>query len=254
MQDYKNPQNLNRYSYCLNNPLKYVDPSGHDSEYPVIGADGQPIPGASQSGPGAKESSGGYHFVFDANGDPIEGAWQYGPGAGEGWTPLFTSEGHLVPGGFYNTESGEYQLPPQSWWARNGKWVIIGLLSVGAIATGAVIAEAGWWLLTSPTAAACEITLDTTDIWTFTGSGFAMADQAVRPFVFMGLGAGIAGGGTGVSLYYGGIKDGISTSPSYDPYPTFDSSVSLVSSYVLYRQYVISQNMENGLRGLPYVD
>ena len=25
-----NPQNLNRYSYCLNNPLKYTDPSGHD--------------------------------------------------------------------------------------------------------------------------------------------------------------------------------------------------------------------------------
>jgi RHS repeat-associated protein len=26
-----NPQSLNRYSYCLNNPLKYVDPTGHDS-------------------------------------------------------------------------------------------------------------------------------------------------------------------------------------------------------------------------------
>jgi RHS repeat-associated protein len=25
-----NPQSLNRYSYCLNNPLKYIDPSGHD--------------------------------------------------------------------------------------------------------------------------------------------------------------------------------------------------------------------------------
>ncbi len=24
-----NPQSLNRYTYCLNNPLKYVDPSGH---------------------------------------------------------------------------------------------------------------------------------------------------------------------------------------------------------------------------------
>ncbi|MBN2074581.1 MAG: RHS repeat-associated core domain-containing protein [Dehalococcoidales bacterium] len=27
-----NPQNFNRYSYCLNNPLKYIDPSGHDVE------------------------------------------------------------------------------------------------------------------------------------------------------------------------------------------------------------------------------
>ena len=27
-----NPQSFNRYSYCLNNPLKYIDPSGHDME------------------------------------------------------------------------------------------------------------------------------------------------------------------------------------------------------------------------------
>jgi len=25
-----NPQSFNRYSYCLNNPLKFIDPSGHD--------------------------------------------------------------------------------------------------------------------------------------------------------------------------------------------------------------------------------
>jgi RHS repeat-associated protein len=29
--DPANPQSLNRYSYCLNNPLKYTDPTGHDS-------------------------------------------------------------------------------------------------------------------------------------------------------------------------------------------------------------------------------
>jgi len=28
-QDLNNPQTLNRYSYCSNNPLKYIDPSGH---------------------------------------------------------------------------------------------------------------------------------------------------------------------------------------------------------------------------------
>jgi len=27
-----NPQSFNRYSYCLNNPLRYVDPSGHDPD------------------------------------------------------------------------------------------------------------------------------------------------------------------------------------------------------------------------------
>ena len=30
VQDMANPQTLNRYSYCLNNPLKYVDPTGHN--------------------------------------------------------------------------------------------------------------------------------------------------------------------------------------------------------------------------------
>jgi RHS repeat-associated protein len=29
-QDLNNPQTLNRYKYCSNNPLKYTDPSGHD--------------------------------------------------------------------------------------------------------------------------------------------------------------------------------------------------------------------------------
>jgi hypothetical protein len=28
------PQSLNRYSYCLNNPLKYTDPSGHGDDTP----------------------------------------------------------------------------------------------------------------------------------------------------------------------------------------------------------------------------
>ena len=29
MPGYTNPQNLNRYSYVRNNPIKYIDPSGH---------------------------------------------------------------------------------------------------------------------------------------------------------------------------------------------------------------------------------
>ena len=33
IQNFTNPQNLNRYSYCLNNPLKYVDPSGYEHVY-----------------------------------------------------------------------------------------------------------------------------------------------------------------------------------------------------------------------------
>jgi len=29
VQSYSDPQTINRYSYCVNNPLKYVDPTGH---------------------------------------------------------------------------------------------------------------------------------------------------------------------------------------------------------------------------------
>jgi len=36
--DFANPQSLNRYSYCINNPLKYVDPSGQD--YVIVGGSG----------------------------------------------------------------------------------------------------------------------------------------------------------------------------------------------------------------------
>ena len=32
--NWMNPQSLNRYSYCINNPLKYIDPSGHDEKDP----------------------------------------------------------------------------------------------------------------------------------------------------------------------------------------------------------------------------
>jgi RHS repeat-associated protein len=35
VQDYSNPQALNRYSYCVNNPLKYIDPTGHFWDYCV---------------------------------------------------------------------------------------------------------------------------------------------------------------------------------------------------------------------------
>ena len=37
VQDYTNPQTLNRYAYCQNNPLRYTDPSGHFSWGLMIG-------------------------------------------------------------------------------------------------------------------------------------------------------------------------------------------------------------------------
>jgi len=34
--DFGNPQSYNRYSYCVNNPLRYTDPSGHDPAYAMF--------------------------------------------------------------------------------------------------------------------------------------------------------------------------------------------------------------------------
>ena len=32
VQSFANPQNLNRYSYVTNNPLRYIDPTGHSAD------------------------------------------------------------------------------------------------------------------------------------------------------------------------------------------------------------------------------
>ena len=36
--DFSNPQCLNRYAYCVNNPLMYVDPSGNFIGLAALGA------------------------------------------------------------------------------------------------------------------------------------------------------------------------------------------------------------------------
>ena len=36
VQNFTEPQNLNRYTYCLNYPLSYVDPNGHAWWLPIL--------------------------------------------------------------------------------------------------------------------------------------------------------------------------------------------------------------------------
>ncbi|NIP28326.1 MAG: RHS repeat-associated core domain-containing protein, partial [Phycisphaerae bacterium] len=44
--DYQNPQKLNRYSYVRNNPLKYIDPTGHADVCGITAEDcGSPVSG-----------------------------------------------------------------------------------------------------------------------------------------------------------------------------------------------------------------
>jgi RHS repeat-associated protein len=77
-----NPQSLNRYSYCLNNPLRYVDPSGHQQIDWGCDASGQPLaPPASAFGPGGYYG-GQYGRIIDYNsyttvGGPPVCNWEY---------------------------------------------------------------------------------------------------------------------------------------------------------------------------------
>jgi RHS repeat-associated protein len=132
-----NPQTLNRYSYCLNNPLKYVDPSGHhDEEHPasegwhhVYDSHGHEIPNSYQRW--KNQNTGDWCYsVFDENGNEMPDMWQSGPGTAPGSHQLFDYLEHLVPGGYYNeiTNKFDFFIPPSKGPKYdNGDWVVIGV-------------------------------------------------------------------------------------------------------------------------------
>jgi RHS repeat-associated protein len=95
VQDMFDPQYLNRYSYCRNNPLIYTDPSGHGT--------GTSRPGGSDenvNGKGGLQPSG-----------PYEGSWEEHYGWGD---PKFSEKTFRIPGGPAPGEPGyEPPAPPK---------------------------------------------------------------------------------------------------------------------------------------------
>ncbi len=69
--DLYNPQSLNRYSYCLNNPLIYVDPNGQN----YGGYGDADTADSAETGPGGSSdaSGGGYTDVNDNTNNSIDG-------------------------------------------------------------------------------------------------------------------------------------------------------------------------------------
>jgi RHS repeat-associated protein len=69
--DPMNPHSFNRYSYCLNNPLKYIDPSGHWGQVTPTGQVWVPGVGYVDIGTGGGGDSSGNSDTITVDSDPI---------------------------------------------------------------------------------------------------------------------------------------------------------------------------------------
>jgi RHS repeat-associated protein len=149
-----NPQSLNRYSYCLNNPLRYNDPSGHQgappappvlSSNPVIMmfqivqwtyemamwsvstaatlAAPTPVAGPTPTPTTSAQADNNLPVSQPAAPAPT-------PYSGPTPTPQPTPSPEPTP-----TQSG--------WWDRNAKWVVIGIGGAVGVATGGFVVYAG---------------------------------------------------------------------------------------------------------------
>ncbi|NWG04561.1 MAG: RHS repeat-associated core domain-containing protein [Syntrophaceae bacterium] len=65
VSDPKDPQSLNRYSYCLNNPLRYIDPTGNEVGDPND-------PNAPSDTDGADAEGGGVFNTNDSTSNPSD--------------------------------------------------------------------------------------------------------------------------------------------------------------------------------------
>ncbi|MDM8160143.1 RHS repeat-associated core domain-containing protein [Labilibaculum sp. K2S] len=95
LQDAGNTQNMNRYSYCLNNPLKYTDPSGYISVAAAKSVD-SPFVNANWYGDGSGGYGGGGGGFSSSGFGGING-----PGVGE--------NGLGLNGVYYDWNSGTYR-------------------------------------------------------------------------------------------------------------------------------------------------
>ncbi|MFA5354072.1 MAG: RHS repeat-associated core domain-containing protein, partial [Thermodesulfovibrionales bacterium] len=83
--DPSDPQDLNRYSYCGNNPVNYVDPTGHEEMFIWMGGykDSSPSYYSSSSGYGSSVTYGDVTIsVSVSTGDPFSSMSSYSHGSG----------------------------------------------------------------------------------------------------------------------------------------------------------------------------
>ena len=100
--DYGNPQSYNRYSYCVNNPLRYTDPTGHD----YVGDVGSMFVGYYQAGAGLVTGTAFMvaHPITTAQGigtavaHPVNTVSAIGSGIAKDWNSGAQGQGRVVGG------------------------------------------------------------------------------------------------------------------------------------------------------------
>ena len=146
---YANPQNLNRYSYVINNPLLYVDPTGHDADYFCSGSNdysssctgyvqdqgtlGSSMGGGNGGGGGDDdEPPPGHDYPAGPNPVCLDWSWINCTEAEvEGYLTQFQYPGQWP----WNpvTDLGSYNVAPAEFWGIPTHLCYIGMCDSGAI-------------------------------------------------------------------------------------------------------------------------
>ena len=119
--DIANPLSLNLYTYVLNNPLKYIDPTGHANMVGMMGQDGDPnltYEGVMLNANGyyTGESSGNYHDLLDYVGlIPVIGDWADG----------INAIAYLIEGEYAYALLSSGSMVPIAGWASTGTKVTV---------------------------------------------------------------------------------------------------------------------------------
>jgi len=149
-----NPQAWNRYSYVLNNPLRYTDPTGHycvgdDDECADEGGDGPaPTGTGGNNGGGGGGGGGNPHDDDDFDPNPNCVGCETGDAGGGGGRPLLSLDSTILceslangtPCVENNFSSGELDYLMGNLYKQGNKEIVWGTsLVVGGLIIGAVV-------------------------------------------------------------------------------------------------------------------
>jgi len=139
-----NPQSLNRYSYALNNPVRYTDPSGHMMAvgddggcyicaYPPPSDDGGAGGGTSGEGGGTNDEGPGHEYTAGPNPVCLDWSWiNCTEAEAEDYLTRFQYPGQWP--GSPVTDLGSYNVwPAELWGIPNAAFCYTGMCDSGAI-------------------------------------------------------------------------------------------------------------------------